>query len=145
LRDKGLQGAVVYHPHVAMVRALELQRRADILFLPLAFHSPYPHIIRTSAPGKMGELLTSGRPILVHAPADSFVSWYFHRYDCGVVVDRDDPALLADAVRRLIAEPDLRARIVANARLRARLDFSIARARGRLHALLQVMADKAGS
>ncbi len=137
LEMQGLRGPVIFHDHVAMKRALEVQSRADILFLPLAFHSPYPDIIKTSAPGKLGEFLASGRPVLVHAPADSFVSWYFRKYECGVVVDRGDPALLADAVRRIIHEPALRARIVRNARERACIDFSIRHARQTLWRLFQ--------
>lgn len=70
LERDGIQGHVVYHDHVEHRKSIEEQRRADILFLPLAFNSIYPNIIRTSSPGKMGEYLASGRPVLVHAPAD---------------------------------------------------------------------------
>ena len=75
-----------------------IQRNADILFLPLAFNSPYPEIIKTSSPGEIGEYLAGKKPILVHAPSDSFISWYFRKYNCGCVVDDDDSEKLAAAI-----------------------------------------------
>ena len=68
LEKEGITGPVIYNDHIPQNRILDVQRSADILFLPLSFHSPYPEVIKTSAPGKMGEYLASGRPILVHAP-----------------------------------------------------------------------------
>lgn len=133
----GSQGQICWHGLVSAQEALALQRSADILFLPLAFASPYPELVNTSAPGKMGELLASGRPILVHAPAASFVSWYFRTHDCGIVVDRPEPRLLADALRRLRTDPALGQRLVRNARARARLDFNPATARDQLIQLVQ--------
>lgn len=90
-----------HHGHVTDRKSTEVQRDADILFLPLAFHSTAQAVIRTSAPGKMGEYLASGRPILVHAPEDSFISWYCRTHECAEVVTDPDPAQLAAAIRRL--------------------------------------------
>ena len=86
-----------------------------MLFLPLAFDSPYPAVARTSAPAKMAEYLTARRPILVHAPADSFVSSYFRPHSCGVVVDEVDPIALAQALERVIGDSELRKRVCAAA------------------------------
>ena len=72
----------------------------------------------------MAEYLASGRPVLVHAPRDSFVSWYFNRYECGLVVDRKDPAALSQAIWRLPDDADLR-RVGANAHTCAERDFSL--------------------
>src|SRR5262249_24872683 len=129
LERLGLRGPLEIHEQVPACQAAALQCRADILFLPLAFASPYPEVIDTSAPGKRGELLASGRPVLVHAPATSFVSWYFRTHDCGLVVDRPDPGLLASALRQLLTDAGLRQRLVHNAQTRARLDFDITNAR----------------
>jgi len=129
LAERGIRGPVVFHPHEPAGAMPRIQTAADVLFLPLAFDSPYPELIRTSSPAKMAEYLASGRPILVHAPADSFVAWYFRQHDCGVVVDRDDPELLADELERLLSDPDLQARLGKNARARAKADFDVAAAR----------------
>jgi glycosyltransferase involved in cell wall biosynthesis len=114
-----------------------VQRRADLLFLPLAFDSPYPVLINTSCPSKMGEYLASGRPVLVHAPAGSFVAWYFKKYECGLVVDEPDPAKLAAAVGRLLTDNDLRRRLGHRARERARADFSVPVARATFEGLMR--------
>ncbi|MEM9185041.1 MAG: glycosyltransferase [Planctomycetota bacterium] len=131
LDQHGLRGPIDHRPRVPLAEVQQVQRGADVLFLPLAFHSPYPEIIRTSAPGKMGDYLASGRPILAHAPADSFVSWYFREHECGVVVDNESVDGLAKAVQRLASDEALRRRVAANARRCAERDFGIDRARRR--------------
>jgi glycosyltransferase involved in cell wall biosynthesis len=137
LESEGIAGPVVFHAHVTSEEVREIQRRADVLFLPLAFRSAIPEVIRTSAPGKTGEYLASGRPVLVHAPADAFVSWYFRQHDCGAVVDEPDPARLAEALRELLDQPETRRRRAANALRRAADDFALPRARAALLAALE--------
>jgi glycosyltransferase involved in cell wall biosynthesis len=111
---------------IAKAAVAEVQSRADILFLPLAFDSPYPlGLIRTSAPGKMPEYLSSGRPVLVHVPSDSFVAWYVRERNCGVLVDGNDVELLAVGLRQIITNPALRAEVVGNAQRAAAKDFSL--------------------
>jgi glycosyltransferase involved in cell wall biosynthesis len=124
LAPKGIDGPVVFHNARSLSEMPGTQRRADILFLPLSFNSPYPEVIKTSAPGKLGEYLASRRPILVHAPADSFVAWYFRRYDCGVVVDREDPEALRRAIEEILNNVELQQKLCANAWSRALADFS---------------------
>lgn len=127
LEGEGIGGPdVVRHGHLESSEVFEAQRRADILFLPLAFDSPIPELIRTSCPMKTGEYLASGRPILVHAPAGSFLCWYFSRHECGVVVDQRDPEQLARAIRRIFEDSSLREKIGRNARARAEADFDLA-------------------
>jgi glycosyltransferase involved in cell wall biosynthesis len=138
LEREGISGPMMYHGHLPLSTALGVQRRADILFLPLAFNSSFPEgIVRTSAPGKMGEYLAGGRPILAHAPGDSFVSWYFRTYQVGSLVDHPDPLALAHAIQQIIDEPDLRRRWCENALARARTDFSLETARRRFLELFQ--------
>ena len=109
LRNAGLQGQGFHvHGPVDHATSVLLQRQADVLFLPLAFESAIPETIMTSSPGKVGEYLAVGRPILVHVPPDSFLSWYFREHACGLVVDANDPAVLAEALARLRADAALR-------------------------------------
>lgn len=140
LRQARICGPIVHHDHLASSLVFEVQRQADILFLPLAFNSTLAEVVRTSAPGKMGEYLASGRPILVHAPADSFVSSYFREHQCGIVVDQNEPAMLARAIHRILDEEELRRGLTENARARARADFDLAVARARF---LEVFEPKA--
>jgi len=136
LAAKGIDGPVVLHNHRPNSEMPCVQRRADILFLALAFNSPYPAIVRTAAPSKLAEYLASGRPILCHAPHDSFISWYFRKHECGVVVDEDDPARLAKGIELILSDAQLCRRLIANAYERARTDFDIARSRAAFFQLL---------
>jgi len=129
LGECGRDERLAYHGYVDATEMPEVQQAADVLFLPLAFHSPFPEVIRTSAPAKMAEYLAASRPIIVHAPAESFVAQYFRRHDCGLVVSTQDPAALAQALGRLRVDTALRERLSVNAWARARADFDLARAR----------------
>lgn len=141
LEGYGISGPeVVHHPHISQEEVPAVLRRAAILFLPLGFDTPIPEVIRTSAPGKTGEYLSVGRPILVHAPADSFASWYFRRNRCGLVVDRSDPGLLSAAVGRLLGEEPLRDELGVRARAAAERDFDVAAARERFEEALSGLA-----
>lgn len=125
---EGIHGPVVYHEHEPGSAMPAIQRQADVLFLPLAFDSPYDEIVGTAAPGKMGEFLAARRPILVHAPSDSFIAWYFRHHECGLVVDQNDPALLGEALELLLTDVSLSERLSARAWERAQADFSLAKA-----------------
>lgn len=129
---------VVRHPHLTLDEMPSIQMQSDVLFLALAFDSPYPDLVRTSATTKLGEYMAAGRPILVHAPLDSFVSLYVRRYDCGVVVDVNETACLAEAIDRILSDEELRQRITANARERAQADFDIVKARTRFAEVLEM-------
>ena len=92
-----------------------IQRDADILFLPLAFDSPYPDLIKTASPSKMPEYLAAGRPILIHAPEYSYIAHYARERGFGMVVDRPDPEELKRALLLLLEDESLRKRVVLNA------------------------------
>jgi len=112
LRRQGINGSVVYHPHLPSNEIFAIQHQADILFLPMAFNSPIPEVIRSSAPGKLGEYLASGRPILVHAPAESFASTFHRERHCGFVVDAPSPDAIANAIMEICEDSEARNRVV---------------------------------
>ena len=136
LQRENVRGPIVLHQQQAMTEMPRVQMEADILFLPLAFDSPYPDLVKTSATTKLGEYLASRRPVLVHAPRDSFISWYFRKHECGVVVDEDDPARLAEGIELILSDAQLCQRLIANALERARTDFDIATSRAAFFQLL---------
>lgn len=106
---------IIYHGFVAPEGVTEIQQKADILFLPMAFNPPSRLVIATASPGKLAEYLTSGRPILVHAPNDAYISWYAKRYGWGVVVEKPDISLLRESIIGLINNRALQERLVKNA------------------------------
>lgn len=138
-----LDARVVVHPHVPPGEAALLQQRADILFLPYAFDSPVPEIIRTSTPSKLSDYLAAGRPILVHAGADALVCDYFRAQRCGIVVDRNEPAALAAAIAELLARPDLRTELADRARRCALADFDPDQSRRRFLSVVAGSSDDA--
>jgi glycosyltransferase involved in cell wall biosynthesis len=138
LQRENVRGPIVLHPQQAMTEMPRVQMEADMLFLPLAFDSPYPDLVKTSATTKLGEYLASRRPVLVHAPRDSFISWYLRKHECGVVVDEDDPARLAEGIELILSDDRLCQRLIANALERARTDFDIARSRAAFFKLLGI-------
>lgn len=123
LRRQGIDGPVMFHGHRSAREIHAIQRQADILFLPLAFNSPIPEVIRSSAPGKMGEYLASGRPVLVHAPADSFVASFHATRACGFVADVLAPDATARVITELIENTSLRDKTIERARAAAQ-EFS---------------------
>ncbi len=125
LEREGIQGPIDIHEHLSPIQSRGVQQQADILILPLAFESPIQEVVRTSAPGKLGEYLASGRPVLVHAPADAFVSWYCKQQGCGIVVDEKRPELLAAGIRSILEDEAMRERILDKARAAAKRDFSL--------------------
>jgi glycosyltransferase involved in cell wall biosynthesis len=130
---------VVRHEYVDGDAIHPIQQSADILFLPLAFFSTIQEVIRTSAPLKMGEYLATGRPVLVHAPAGSFVSTFYRSHACGLVVDQPDVDALAKALSELSHNAKLRAEIVAAAR-RTVPEFGLDRSRKTFWSLIEQMA-----
>lgn len=141
LAAAGIAGPeVVRHDHIPQSEVPRVLRGAALLFLPLAFDSPIPEAVRTSAPGKTGEYLAAGRPILVHAPADAFVSWYFRTHGCGAVADRGEPAALASVLAAVLDDATLRSRLSREARRAAERDFDVVAIRAEFERLLAAFA-----
>jgi glycosyltransferase involved in cell wall biosynthesis len=116
LDKNGIDGkAVVHHPHVDIQSIPQIQKNADILFLPLAFHTDTQEVLRTSAPAKLGEYLAAGRPILVHAPRRSFAAHYIQYNNAGLVVDQPDPSALKAALELISTNRKLQQTLIENA------------------------------
>ena len=93
----------------------ERLRQADILFSPVAFHTRYPHQAATCFPTKTFDYARARRPILVHAPADTFYVRYMEAYQSALCVTRFEPAALKEAIVRLLTEEPLQQHLVENA------------------------------
>lgn len=121
LESIGISGRNVRLSRASRADVPRLQREADILFLPLAFHTGHhPLFFQMASPSKMPEYLAAGTPILVHAPTDAYVSQYARRHGFGLVVDQLDFGALRDATLRLLEDDRLRAGVVAKASQTAR-------------------------
>jgi glycosyltransferase involved in cell wall biosynthesis len=116
LQNQGVPESVQIHPAVPLEEAVRVQCESDFLLLPLAFRTRYPELIRTSAPGKMGEYLAAGRPILFHAPTDSFLVKFASEQKCGLICDIPDKVQIASQIERLVRDSQLRAMLSERAR-----------------------------
>lgn len=115
LEAQGIPASVTVHPAVSASETAAIQTAADILLLPLSFSSSYPDLIRTSSPGKLGEYLAAGRPLLVHGPNDSFPVRFVARNGCGAVGDVDDAVGLAAVIARLLEDREWAASLARRA------------------------------
>jgi glycosyltransferase involved in cell wall biosynthesis len=100
--------------------ALQAQRDADILYLPLSFASRGRSVVRTALPAKTAEYMVSGTPILVHAPPDAYISKYARDLRWGHVVASLSSAALTAAIRQLLWDAALRESLVEGAYEEAR-------------------------
>ena len=80
---------------------LSLQRNADVLFLPLAFRSPYPDEIECAFPCKLLEYLVAGKPILAVVPENSFVASLIRKHNVGIAVTTPSIEKIVEALERL--------------------------------------------
>jgi glycosyltransferase involved in cell wall biosynthesis len=102
---------IQFHPAVSTAEAAEVQVQADLLFLPLSFDCGYPELIRTSAPGKFGEYLACGTPVVVHAPAGSFPVTFVSTHGCAAACDVPERYRLAETLSSLLEQPEATAAI----------------------------------
>ncbi|MBZ5526595.1 MAG: hypothetical protein LAN71_01655 [Acidobacteriia bacterium] len=114
-----------------------IQRSADILFTGLSFDTPYPLLINTSSPGKTCEYLISGRPILVHAPEESYIARYAERQGFACVVGKNSVDLLEQGIMRLLSDRPYVEQIVSNAWRTALLNHSARTVSNRFRETLQ--------
>ena len=91
-------------------------RQADVVLLPHIFAYPEAGAdeYRTIFPTKTIEYLISGRPILAHGPAGSFLTRFLVENECALVVDEPDIGTV-HAIERLRGDSELRSTLVRNA------------------------------
>jgi glycosyltransferase involved in cell wall biosynthesis len=115
LRALGVPASVSIHREVSSEEASALQCNSDFLLLPLAFKTRYPELIKTSSPGKLGEYLASGSPILVHAPRDSFLAQFATERRFAAVCDTPEIEQIAEKLEQLVRQPETRENLVQQA------------------------------
>ncbi|MDP3938392.1 MAG: glycosyltransferase, partial [Deltaproteobacteria bacterium] len=99
--------------------AMKLQREVDLLYIPLAFETPWKDEVRTVFPTKAVEYMVSGTPILLQAPAGCYTVADARRHGWAEVVDSLDPSSIRAALQRLFSDEALRRSLVEGARTAA--------------------------
>jgi glycosyltransferase involved in cell wall biosynthesis len=137
LEAEGISGGhVVIHGHVTPDDAARIQSEADIQLIPF---SPVPEavgIVRTAATAKLADYLASGRPILALCPDNSFLAWFLREHQCGLSLDSGQPEDIANAIDKIVSQPELRHDMQNNARRLAKSEFSPDASQARLIELL---------
>jgi len=111
----------------------DLQRNADVLFLPLSFNNSYPEEIECAFPTKALEYLAAGRPILAIVPKGTFSEEFVKKNEIGIVVTELSEQKIIDAIERLrdketrkvFSENAFRAAPLYDARIQARRLYAI--------------------
>jgi len=113
----------------------ELQRNADVLFLPLSFNCSYPEEIECAFPTKALEYLVAGKPILAIVPRGTFTEEFVKKNQIGIVVAELSRQKIAAAIeglrnrktREVFSQNAFRAALLYDARIQA----------NRLHTIIQ--------
>ena len=136
LAKAGLLGERIEVETVSRDDVLAQLRTAAIVLLPHGFSGPAAQEeYDTIFPTKTIEYLICGRPILAHAPKESYLARFLRKADCALLVDSPDIDELTVAIRRLGTDSDFRARLVRNA-LRAAEPFQARKVAAELRAHL---------
>lgn len=116
LGEAGIKGSCVdLRGAVDHKDAKELQKRAAILYLPLAFESSSKVEVHTVFPTKTTDYFVAGRPILLHAPGDSYTARYARELDWAEVVSSKNPDEIRQAIARLLTDPERRQQVINGA------------------------------
>lgn len=102
---------VTWHGRIPYDQALALSANADVLF---ATYDPIIPNHRFSSPNKVFEAMMLGKALVV--TRDTNMDKIVLDADCGLVVDYGDVTQLETAFTQLAVDPELRARLGANAR-----------------------------
>jgi glycosyltransferase involved in cell wall biosynthesis len=135
LRRRGIV-ADRYEPPLAGADFHRRLARADVLFLGLSLRSRHPEVLTTATPARLPEYMASGRPLLVHAPAGSHVAEYARAEGFAEVVDRPDDLALAEALDRVLADPERATQRARRGRELALERHDVRAVRSRFEALL---------
>jgi len=115
-------------PLQAKANALALD---NVIFLPLQPRDRYPLLLHASdvclislsprlttpvVPGKLFDIMASGRPVVGDVPLDGDAPRIVAEGPCGICVEPGEPHKLADAILKLYHDPALAAELGANGR-----------------------------
>jgi glycosyltransferase involved in cell wall biosynthesis len=114
LKRYGIFDERISYNWVDMKVAFEMQKKSDILFLPLSFKNCSPLEVKTVYATKTLDYLVSGTPILVFSPPESFHSVSARQSGWGYVVEKDDSKFLAEGINKLLNDTELRKNLVLN-------------------------------
>lgn len=106
---------VVHNSFVAYQDLPKVFSEADFLLLPYDFTPESIKYIRFSMPTKAPEYMVSGTPIIIFAPEVTAIVKYARKYDWAKVITGNSINEIAESIKQLIDNKELRTRIATNA------------------------------
>jgi len=131
--------AVGLYPLVPREELGDNLRAADVLLLPTNFDQTTVDFIRHSMPGKMAEYLMAGRAVLAYGPVEVEQVRFVREHECAVVVTEHRVAALEEAIRSLVEDASLRARLARRARAVGLEVFDLRRVRADFEQVITAM------
>ncbi|HQK70491.1 MAG TPA: glycosyltransferase [Bacteroidales bacterium] len=122
-RLKKLQNVFV-RPPVHYGEVPDLMTKYDLLLLPLDFSASGQRFSRLSMPTKASEYMMSGIPMLVFAPANTAISKFCMKYQCGHCITDPDIGKLRGEIIRIVSDLDYRRDLGRRARTLAQQLFN---------------------
>ena len=118
LKRRGIHlDRVRYHHAVSPDQVHTELQKYDICILTHGFAGGYGEIeYQTIFPTRSIPFLLSGKPILVHAPKDSFLSTFVRDHGCGILVDQKDETAILRGLESLRNDELIRDQVVLAAR-----------------------------
>ncbi|MDI1253514.1 hypothetical protein [Thermomonas sp.] len=113
----------------------------DLLYLPQPFEPAQRELSELSFPTKLSAYVSTGRPILVHAPEYASVSLFSHEHPVGVVCNSLVPERLASVIEGLAID----AKLYAGAASASAKVANTVLSRGSFHAQVRTFLSGAGS
>jgi glycosyltransferase involved in cell wall biosynthesis len=107
--------SVIHNKFVSYSDLPKVFSEADFLLLPYDFTPEAIKYIRYSMPTKAPEYMVSGTPIIIFAPEETAIVKYAEREEWAKVITENRIAEIAESVKQLIADKELRQRIAQNA------------------------------
>jgi colanic acid biosynthesis glycosyl transferase WcaI len=129
---------VEFLPLQSRDRHLGILKASDVCLISLKkrFDSP-------SVPSKSLDMMACGKPILANVPLTGDLAGLIHDADCGVVVEPEQPEVLASAIRRLFSDQDRRRVMGENGRVYLRTELSLERCLREYEAILDGLGSSA--
>jgi len=86
------------------IQTAELLAECDVNYLPQPFQERLKSLAEFAFPTKLSTYVTTGRPVLVHAPPYGSLRRFCERHQIGAVVDSLEPHAIAAAIDTLVSE-----------------------------------------
>jgi glycosyltransferase involved in cell wall biosynthesis len=114
-KRKGIWNQKIHYDWLPMEAANREVAAANLLFLPLSFKNAAMEEVRTVFATKTLDYLTSGTPILVYSPANSFHTISAGERGWGHIVVEDSPEAIVQGILQVIENEELSRQLVEGA------------------------------